>query len=372
LGFRFTRNSKTRDYGIGPVRAIPLAKARQIAAEARMFVAQGGDPIERKRQQGGAELVAAAKAITFKQCAESFIDVHSPGWKSAKHRQQWNNTLAAHVFPIIGSLPAQAIDTGLVLKVLEPIWTTRPETASRIRGRIESVLDYAKARGYRDGENPARWRGGIAHLVPATAKVAKVKHHAALPYAELPAFMAALRQHDGVAARALEYLVLTPARTGEVLGARWDEVDLQAKVWTVPPERMKGGKTHRVPLSPRAVAIVREQQSRRESDYLFPGMRGGAALSATSLSDALHAMGRANVTVHGFRSCFRDWVSECTAFPSEVAEMALAHITGTEVERAYRRGDMFDKRRKLMDAWATFAERPVQATGKIVAMKRPA
>jgi integrase len=366
--YRYTLNRRTRDLGLGPAKAIPLKLARELAAEARRLRAMGLDPIEHRRQARGAVRLEQAKVTTFRQCAESYIAAHEAGWRNAKHRQQWHDTLAAFVHPIVGALPVQAVDTSLVLKVLEPIWTEKPETAGRVRGRVESILDFAKARGFRDGENPARWRGHLDHLLPAKSKIAKVEHLAALDYREVGAFMADLRQHQGVALRALEFAALTAARSGEVLGALWDEIDLQAAVWTVPPERMKAQREHRVPLSPRTVEILRERQTRREGDHVFPGARNGARLSATSLLRVLHTMNRA-VTVHGFRSCFRDWCAEQTNY-REVAEMALAHAVGDMVEAAYRRGDLFDKRRKLMDAWAEFCGKSAPASGKIVSMNR--
>ena len=271
-----------------------------------------------------------------------------------------------YVYPIAGELPVQAIDVGLVLKVLEPIWTTRPETASRVRGRIESVLDYAKARKYRDGENPARWKGNLDHLLPKKAKVAKVEHFAALPYAEIGAFMAALRDQTSTVARCLEFTVLTAARTGEVRGARWDEIDLQAKTWTVPAERMKAQREHRVPLSPRAVAIIHELQSRRENEFVFPG-RNGAPLSNMTLWKTLRAI-RPGVTTHGFRSSFSDWAHERTAHANHTIELSLAHSIGGAVEQAYRRGDLFAKRAQLMTARAAYCG-SVDAKGKVLALR---
>jgi integrase len=369
--WRFTRNGRTRYLGLGSAKAIPLKRARELAAEARRRVAEGVDPIERRREQRSAGRVEQAKAVTFKQCAESYITAHESGWRNAKHRQQWSASLATYVCPTIGALPVQAVHTGLVLKVLEPIWTAKPETASRVRGRIESILDFAKARGFRDGENPARWRGHLDCLLPAKAKLIKTAHFAALPYLELGAFMADLRRREGTSARCLEFAILTAARTGEAIGARWDEIDVEAKLWTVPTERMKGGREHRVPVSARAAQIVREMQSRRESEFVFAGRRGGAPLAATSLPAMLHALGRADVTTHGFRATFRTWAAERTNFPREVIEAGLAHIVGDETERAYQRGDLFDKRRKLMDAWSQYCG-TVQTAGKVISMRVPA
>jgi integrase len=366
--YRYTLRGRTRDFGLGSAKAIPLKRARELAAEARRLRAEGIDPIERRREQRGDARVEQAKAMTFQQCAEAYVAAHEAGWRSAKHHRQWRSTLA-YLLPIIGALPVRAIDIGLVLKVLQPIWTTKTETASRVRGRIESILDYARVRGFRDGENPARWKGNLDHLLPAKAKVAKIAHFGALPFAEVPAFMADLRRREGTSARCLEFTILTAARTGEAIGARWEEIDLVAKVWTVPAERMKGGKAHRKPLSPRAVEIIRERQARREGDYVFPGRLGGAPLSNMALLAMLRAMNRADVTTHGFRASLKTWASERTSFRNETVEAALAHVTGGRVEQAYLRGDALEKRRKLMDAWGEFCARPTQAaTGKIVSM----
>ena len=294
--------------------------------------------------------------------------------RERKHAAQWEATLATYAEPIIGALPVQAVDTALVMKVLEqevrdaldkptaPLWTARPETASRLRGRMESILDWAKVRGHREGENPARWRGHLDKLLPARAKVRKVKHHAALPYDEVPNFMTVLRAQEGIAARALEFAILTAARTGEVIGARWGEIDIGEKLWTVPAIRMKAGKEHRLPLSARAVAILKEMKPLRqvsdgqnEADaFVFPGGKHGKPLSNMAFLMLLRRMKHDDLTAHGFRSTFRDWAAERTNFPSEVAEMALAHAVGDKVEAAYRRGDMFERRRRMMTAWATF------------------
>ena len=264
-------------------------------------------------------------------------------------------TLSTYAYPIIGTLPVQAIDTALVLNVLEPIWTAKPETASRLRGRLEGILDFAKVRGYRDGENPARWRGHLDKLLPARSKVRAVEHHAALPYAELPSFLAALREQEGVAARALEYLILTAARTGEVIGARWNEIDLLDKTWTLAAARMKAHREHRVPLSARALTILEEMQSARDAHtFVFSGGKAGLPLSNMALLMLLRRMGRADLTAHGFRATFKTWASERTSFQNEIVEAALAHVIGGKVEQAYRRGDMFEKRRRLMQQWATF------------------
>jgi integrase len=277
-----------------------------------------------------------------------------PRARRSTNRIQWPATLATYVNPIFGDLPVQAIDVGLVMKAIEPIWTVKPETASRVRGRIESVLDWATTRGYRQGENPARWRGHLENLLPKKTKVRRVKHHAALPYPEIPEFMVELRAQPGIAARALEFAILTAGRTSEVIGARWDEINLIERLWTIPADRMKAGKEHRVPLSDTALTIVTQMRGISHGDFVFPGTRVGRPLSNMSMLMTLRRMNRGELTAHGFRSSFRDWGAERTSFPAEVAEMALAHTVGDKVEAAYRRGDMFDKRRQLGDAWASF------------------
>ena len=347
--FRFQVAGRERQMGLGPLSVVTLAEARERAAEARKLRSDGIDPIEQRNAQRVSESVASAKAMTFKQCSESYIASHSRGWSSAKHAEQWVTTLATYAYPVFGDLPIAAIDTGLVMRAIEPIWSTKPETAGRVRGRIESVLDWAKVRGYRDGENPARWKGHLDQLLPQRGKVRKVKHHAAMPYAELPAFMVAVRARPATAARALEFAILTAARTGEVLGARWQEIDLEARIWTVPAERMKAGREHRVPLSDAALAILHAIY--RTGDLVFP-------LSHMALFRFLRQMERGEITAHGFRSTFRDWASEETSHSRDVVEMALAHAIADKTEAAYRRGDLFDKRRRLMTEWEAYCGAP--------------
>ena len=321
----------------------------------------GVDPIEKRRAERLEARLDAARAITFKECAARYIASHRAGWRNPKHAAQWQATLATYAEPVIGGLSVQAIDTALVLKVLEPIWTTKPETAGRVRGRVESILDWAKARGYRGGENPARWRGHLDKLLPARSKVRRIEHHAALPYAELPGFLVSLRQQEGVAAYALEFAILTAARTGEVIGARWSEMDLLNKTWTLPAARMKSGREHRVPLSGPALAILEGMQAHRhEGTFVFPGGKNGRPLSNMAFLMLLRRMGQSNATAHGFRSSFRDWAAERTRVPSEVAEMALAHTLSDKTIAAYNRSDLFDRRRRLMAAWATFCTAPDQ------------
>jgi integrase len=358
--FRFMLNGRPRWMGMGPLHTVNLAEARKRASEHRLRRHDGIDPIEARRAERLKTLLDAAKAITFKECAESYIKAHRAGWRNEKHGAQWEATLATYAEPIIGKLSVQAIDTGLVLKVLEPIWTAKPETAGRVRGRIEVVLDWAKVRGYRTGDNPARWRGHLDKLLPARGKVRKVEHHAALPYTELPGFLAALREQEGIAARALEFTVLTAARTGETMLARWTELDLLDKTWTIPAGRMKAGREHRVSLSGRALAILEEMQTHRHGDdgFVFPGGKVGKALSNMAFLMLLRRMKHEDLTAHGFRATFKTWASERTSFQNEIVEAALAHVVGSKVEQAYRRGDMFEKRRRLMQQWATFCTTP--------------
>ena len=352
--------------GLGSLDAVSLAEAREKAAECRKLRDQGKDPIETRTAHRASAAAELAKAMTFDQCAERYIAAHRAGWRNPKHAAQWQNTLATYVSPEFGRLPVQAVDVGLVIKVLEPIWSTKPETASRVRGRIEAVLDWAAARGFRDADNPARWKGRLDKLLPRPSKVRAVQHHAALPYPEIGAFIQRLRERPGKAARALEFVILTAARTGEVLGARWSEIDLRAKLWTVPASRMKSGREHRVPLSDAALAVLRQMHCLRQNDRVFPGDRR-ETLSDMALWMLLRAMNRTDLTTHGFRSTFRDWAAERTNFSNELVEMALAHAVPDKVEAAYRRGDLFEKRRKLMDAWASYCARS-EVPGKVLVL----
>jgi integrase len=351
--FRYQRDGRQRHMGLGPASLITLAEARERAREARRALLDGADPLTAKRERRAQARLQAAKGVTFKQAAERMMASHGAAWRNPKHRQQWKNTLSTYVYPHFGELSVAAVDTGLVLKVLELIWTAKPETAGRVRGRIESVLDWAKARGYREGENPARWRGHLDKLLPNRRKVRRVRNDPAMPSAQLPAFMAELRGRSSVSARALEFAILTAARTGEVIGARWPEIDLQAGVWTVPATRMKAGKEHRVPLSARAVELLSALP--HEGEFVFMGGRAGKPLSNMAMLELMRGMKPGPGYVpHGFRSTFRDWAAECTSHPSEVVEMALAHAIESKVEAAYRRGDLFEKRRQLLDDWARY------------------
>lgn len=348
--FMWKVDGKRREMGLGSLRDVPLAKARERAAEARQKLADGLDPIAARDNK--------PQVMTFGEAADALIESMSSSWRNEKHRAQWKMTLTVYCEPL-RTKPVTAIGTEDVLKVLRPLWTTKPETASRLRGRIERVFDFARARGRGGGENPARWRGHLDAVLPKRAKLSR-GHHRAMPFDDVPAFIAALRERDGVAPRALEFAILTAARSGEVFGASWEEFDLQTRVWTVPATRMKAGREHRVPLSARAVEILEEMECSRLSGLVFPGTRPGRPLSVMALEMVLRRM-KIDVTVHGFRSAFRDWAGERTHFPREVAEAALAHLVGDAVERAYRRGDALEKRRKLMDAWAGFLTQRAQS-----------
>jgi integrase len=365
--FRYMLDGKAREMGLGKYPEISLAEARTRAAEARRLKAHGKDPLTERDAVAAAQRADIAKGMTFKDASDRYIKAHLAGWRSAKHGQQWGATLAAYAHPIIGGLAVQAIDTGLVLKVLEPIWSEKPETASRLRGRIELVLDWATARGHRQGENPARWRGHLDKLLPRPSKVKKIAHHAALPFDELAGFMAALRARDGTAARALEFATLTACRTGDVIGATWGEIDLPGRLWTIPAARMKAAREHRIPLSARALEIleaVRPNPDQVDGDgFVFCREGTDKALSDDAMLRLLKRMGRSgDLTPHGMRSTFRDWCAERTSFPSEAAEMALAHAVGDKVEAAYRRGDLFEKRRAMMEQWAVACTMPTSTT----------
>jgi len=358
---RYKVAGQSHHLGLGPLHAISLAEARARAADARRLLVDGLDPIETKRKARTAAQLEAARMMTFNQCADAYVQAHRAGWRSDKHAAQWPATIKAYASPIFGALPVQVIDTSLVMKAIEPIWATKPETANRLRGRIESVLDWAKARGFRAGENPARWKGHLDQLLPARSKVRRVEHHAALPYRQIGSFMTGLRQQDMVAARALELAILTAARTSEVLNATWDEIDLVNKVWAIPGARMKSGKDHKIPLSAPAIAIIESMQAIRKGAFVFPGRKGYRPLSNMAFLMLLRRMGRGDLTAHGFRSSFRDWCAEQTNFPSEVAEAALAHVVSDKVVSAYRRTDFFDRRRQMMEAWARYCSAPVIA-----------
>jgi len=379
--YRMGGRKTPRDMGLGSLETVSLADARAKATDKRNLILAGIDPIEARKRDKVAAALDASKAITFKECATAYIAAHREGWSNEKHAAQWTATLEAYAFPKIGKLPVRDIDAGAVLKVLEQrcedmpgkptLWSGKTETATRVRGRIEAILDWAKVRQYRNGENPARWRGNLEHSLPRRAKVQKVKHHAALPYGEVGAFMNDLRAQGGSAARALEFLILTATRTSETIGARWTEIDLQKGLWVVPADRIKAGKEHRVPLSASALAIVKQQAKANVGDFVFPGGKGRKPLSTNALLALLKRMERDDLTAHGFRSTFRDWAAEQTNYARDVAEMALAHTIGDKVEAAYRRGDLFEKRRRMMEDWAKYCGTVAKA-GEVVAINRRA
>ncbi|MGX9218956.1 tyrosine-type recombinase/integrase [Massilia varians] len=352
--FRYTLAGRQREMGLGPTHTVSLASARLQAKEHRLTLRDGKDPLEVRQATRLATALAKSRLMTFDQCAAAYIAAHRGSWKNAKHASQWENTLSTYASPIIGALSVAEVDTALVVKVLSPIWQDKTETATRLRGRIESILDWATVSKYRQGENPARWRGHLENLLANPSKVARVVHHPALAWREIGAFMAELRQCAGMAARAVEFAILTAARSGEVRGATWDEIDLTTGLWTIPAERMKGKREHRVPLSPPVLALL--NATPRLEALVFPGRREGVGLSDMSLTAVLRRMGRNEITVHGFRSTFRDWCAESVAnsFPREVCEHALAHSLPDKVEAAYRRGDLLEKRVMLMEAWASY------------------
>jgi len=354
--YRYVTNGRPRDMGIGPVHVLTLAEAREKAREASRLRLEGIDPIAAKHAQRAAAAVAAASAMTFRQCAEGFIKDNEASWTNAKHRLEWERSLARYVLPTLGNLPVAAIDTPLVLKVIKPLWERVPETASRVRGRIENVLGWATVHHYRGGDNPARWNGLLEHALPT---VVKGEHHAAMAYAEVPAFMAKLREQSSVPARCLELIVLTGVRLDEAREATWDEIDFDNRVWMIPAARMKkSDRDHRVPLSAAAIAVLEDMHAIRQSDYVFPGSYHGKAIGKNMPLRLLNQITGTSATVHGFRSSFRDWAAERTSFPREVAEMALAHAIPNAVEAAYRRGDLFEKRSRLVDAWADYCAKP--------------
>lgn len=352
---RFSFDGRRPEMGLGPFPEVGLAEARRTAVEARSRVRAGVNPIDAAKAAKSAAAARRAASKTFAECAETFIGAKSPEWANAKHAAQWTATIGTYVEPIIGSLLVQDVDTPHVLAVLEPIWRTKTETATRVRSRLENVLDWAIARGYRQGPNPARWRGHLQHMLAQPSKFAKVEHHAALPYAELPAFMTRLREAQGQGARALEFAILTAARSGEVRGARWDEVDIGAGVWTVPGDRMKMGREHRVPLADAGLRLLAAQPREEDDSLVFPSTTR-RPLSDMTLTAVLRRM-KLDVVPHGFRATFKTWASERTNFPRDVIELALAHAIENKVEEAYQRGDLFDKRARLMQAWADFCTR---------------
>ena len=365
--FRFkTGPNKDRWMGLGPAHTISLSEAREAALQCRKLRLAGEDPIARRDAARAAAAAASAKQISFAQCAHAYISAKRSEWRNQKHAAEWPASLRKHVFPTLGTLSVTMIDTALVLRALRPVWESAPETASRLRGRIEAILDWATVSGLRQGDNPARWSGHLEHLL-SNPNRRQVRHHAAMPVPEIPAFMTALRQREGIAARALEFCILTAARSGEVFGMAWSEADTQAALWIVPASRTKAARAHRVPLAPRCLKILDEMRAHARGPLVFPGRDGLKPLAPATFSRLLEGLG-CTATVHGFRSTFRDWAAERTNFPREAAEMALAHAIASAVEAAYRRGDLLAKRQQLMAAWARYCSTPPGA-GEVVPLR---
>lgn len=365
--FRYTslNNKKLRrSMGLGSLEAVSLARAREVTRECRAKLRDPlnpVDPIDAAKAEKDKRQAAAGQRMTFKECAEAYIEVKRSEWANKKHAKQWENTLKTHVYPFFGNLPVSQVDTPLVTKCLLEIWNTKTETATRLRNRIEKVLDWAKVSGFRNGENPARWRGHLKEVLPTPSKIAPVVHFAALPYEEIGGFMATLRTKQGMGAKALEFTILTAARSGETRGATWGEIDFNKAKWTLPAERMKTNVEHEVPLSTAALALLRELP-RTDDQHVFPGSKLGVQLSDVTLSKVIRRMGDSTSTVHGMRSTFRDWVAEQTGYGRELGEKALAHAVGDASEQAYKRGQMFEKRRLMMEEWATYCD-AIQPTG---------
>ena len=357
---------KRREMGLGGFPDVTLAGAKEAARTARAKIKEGIDPIEDNKAKRSALQAARSASITFSEAAQTYISVMEAEWTNDKHAAQWRNTLSTYAFPVMGNIYVRDIEQSHVMRVLEPIWNTKTETATRLRGRIENVLDWARVRGYRTGENPARWRGHLDMVLATPGKIQKVEHHPALPFDDLGAFMALLRQVEGMGARALEFAILTAARSGEVRGATWAEVDLNDASWTIPASRMKAKREHRAALNEEAVTLLNSLP--RTGDLIFPNVKG-TILSDMTLTAVLKRMGRSDITAHGFRSTFRDWCSEKTNYPRDVAEMALAHSIGDKVEAAYRRGDLFEKRRRLMREWGKFSSK-AQMAGEVIPLKK--
>jgi integrase len=376
---RYERDGREHWLGLGSLHVFNLAEARERARKARQQLADGIDPLEQKKADKAARALEADRSITFEKAAKAYFDQHEKKWRHPKARAQFMGTMETYVFPRIGKLATADIDTDAVLRVMEQkhashptktLWEVIPTTANRVRGRIEAVLDWAAVRQYRKGDNPARWKGHLENTLPARGSIQNVEHHPALPYTEIGNFFAALREREGVAAKALEFTILTAARSGEVRGATWAEIDLEAKTWTIPAGRMKGGREHRVPLSGPAVEILSTLPREKDNVHVFIGARRHG-LSEMAMAAVLRRMDRLDITVHGFRSAFRDWAAERTSYQNHVVEQALAHTIGNAVERAYRRGDLFDKRARLMAEWARFCTTaPAEASGTVVSIRR--
>jgi integrase len=365
--FRFTANRHERWMGMGSLNTVSMGDARERARQCRLMVLDGIDPIEARQERRAKQAAAAERLMIFDECAAGYIAAKRNEWRSQHHAATWPRTIGKYVSPVIGKLPVATIDTPLIMKVLQPLWGRIPESASRVRGRIESILNWATVSGFRTGENPARWKGHLEHLLATPHKIKPKEHMAAMAYAELPAFMAQLRAEQGTPARALEFLILTAARSGEVRHAVWSEIDLDHALWEIPGHKMKAGKPHRVPLSSRCIEILRAMP--RQSDLVFPS-RADGVMADTTLSYTLRKLGRGDITVHGMRSAFRTWAAEQTSFPHEIAELALAHTVGDAVVRAYKRTDLFDWRSRLMQAWCDFLARPATEAGMVVPLRK--
>ena len=359
--FRYARAGKAREMGLGPLHTVTLADARDKATQQRQHLLEGLDPIEVRNSRRLSTVAAAAKAITFDDAAEKYIEVHRAGWRNAKHADQWQNTLTTYASPVLGKLPVAAIETAHVRQALDPIWATKTETATRLRARIEAVIGWADKVEERDRLNPARWKGHLALLLAKPAKLIKTEHHAALPHARIGEFMKQLRAEKGTAARAVELIILTACRTSEAFSATLGEFDLDGKVWTIPADRTKSGRPHRVPLSRQAIKLLSGLAVEQGSVFVFPGGKEGRPLSNMAGLVLLRRMGLGEYTVHGFRSTFRDWAAEQTNYPRELAEAALAHVIKDKTEAAYARSDLLEKRARLMQAWADYCDRVATA-----------
>jgi integrase len=366
--FRYTANGRTTEMGLGSLNVVGLKEAREQAREYCALRLRGIDPLQHRNAQRAAVVAANMKSITFEAAAHAYITAHRDEWRSQQHAQEWPRSLAKHVFPTLGSLSVSTIDTALMVKSLQTVWQSAPETAARLRGRVEAILDWSTVAGYRSGDNPARWNGHLEYLLAAPRK-RRVEHLPAMPWQQVPAFMEKLRAVGSVATRALEFAILTAARTGEIRGASWSEIDRENAVWSIPGERTKSGRQHRVPLAPRAVQILKEVCFAHQGQHLFSSsVKGG--LGESAFRKLLKALGHHDITVHGFRSSFRDWAGESTNFPREVCEAALAHATGDRVEAAYHRADLFEKRRKLMNAWAAYCSKPAPTGATITPLRK--
>jgi len=364
--FRYQMNGKRREMGLGGYPKTTLAAARTKARDAQEQIGAGIDPLTAKQASKAAQRAAQVKQKTFKQCANDYIALNEASWRNPKHRQQWHNTLKTYAFPIIGDLNVADIETAHITDILEPIWQSKTETATRLRGRLQRVLDYAKAKGLRDRENPARWDGHLKMMLPAPTKLKNVQHHAAMPYQDVPAFMETLGTNKSISSLALQFIILTACRSGEALGATWDEIDLRAKTWTIPAQRMKAGQEHAVPLSDWAIEILKALPKIDNNPHLFAGNRHQRPISAAAVTQTLSKPTHKKATVHGFRSSFRDWAGEQTNFPRNDVERCLAHTVGDKVEAAYYRSNILEKRRKIMDTWAGYCSKPATESGSVV------